>query len=72
MIYDIKLPGLSEKENAEVERILLNLSFQERQCFLLHTINLWSYQQIADAMGISKSTVQKYMERAKKKIQDKR
>ena len=48
--------------------ILLCLSHRERQCYLLHMAEGWSLQEIADELKISKSTVQKYVERAKNKI----
>lgn len=59
---------LSENEKRAIYELLINLSHRERQCYLLHYAEGWSMQQIADELTISKSSVQKFIERAKKKI----
>ncbi len=48
---------------------LLNvLSPRERQCYLLHTVELLSMGKISDQLGVSKSAVQCYIERAREKL----
>lgn len=59
---------LTEKEKKVVYEVLLLLSHRERQCYLLHMAQGWTMQEIADELKITKSSVQKYVERAKKKI----
>lgn len=56
-------------QNEKLRDILLELSHMERLCFLLHTVRLLSHRQIAKELGISKSSVQQYMTRARKKIE---
>lgn len=59
---------LTEEEKRAIYNVLIDLSHRERQCFLLHAALGWSFQSIADELKISKSSVQKYIERAKNKI----
>lgn len=63
-----KRKELTEEQKKLIVNILLCLSHRERQCYLLHMAEGWSLQEIADELKISKSTVQKYVERAKNKI----
>lgn len=58
----------TEEQKKQLFDTLVIMSYQERHCYLFHTVYLYTYQEIADIMKISKSSVQKYMERAKKKI----
>src|SRR5690625_519146 len=75
------LPDINEELRKEREplylsreqrRLLLNLirsfSNRERQCFIMYEAEGLSMQKIADRLGISKETVQTYINRAKKKI----
>lgn len=59
---------LTEKEKRDIYEVLLILSHRERQCYLLHMAQGWSMQEIADELGVTKSSVQKYIERAKNKV----
>lgn len=59
---------LNQEEREAIVDILVELSHRERQCYLLHMANGWSMQEIADELGIKKPTVQKFIERAKNKI----
>ena len=59
---------LTEVEKKAIINILVDLSHRERQCYLMHFANGWSLQEIANELNISKSTVQKYLERSKNKI----
>jgi positive control factor len=63
-----KRKELTEEQKKLIVNILLCLSHRERQCYLLHMAEGWSLQEIADELKLSKSTVQKYVERAKNKI----
>lgn len=59
---------LTDEEKRAIIDILWELSYRERQCYLLHMAQGWSLQEIADELGIAKSTVQQYVDRAKAKI----
>lgn len=59
---------LSEEEKEAVVSFLMKLSPRERQCFILHHAYMMSYSEIAAQLGVGRSTVQKYIERAKSKI----
>lgn len=50
--------------------VLLEFSGRERECYLLHMSQGFSFAQIAKIMGLSRSSVQRYIERAKKKLKD--
>ncbi|GAB3797481.1 sigma-70 family RNA polymerase sigma factor [Virgibacillus kimchii] len=62
---------LTEDEKRAITDILIDLSHQERQCFLLHMAQGWSMQEIAEELKVSKSAVQIYIRRAKEKIKAK-
>lgn len=59
---------LSEDKKQAIFDILVNLSPRERQCFLLHEVYFMTYADIQKELKIGRSTVQKYVERAKNKI----
>lgn len=61
---------LSEKEKESITKVLIELSWRERQCYLLHYANRRTFQEISDELGVTKSAVQKYIERARAKIDD--
>lgn len=63
---------LSEQEKEIMRELLIELSVRERQCYLLHFAQGYSMQMIANELGISKASVQKFIDRAKKKINDKK
>lgn len=50
--------------------ILMELSDRERECYLMHMTKGFSFAQIANFLGVSRSSVQRYIERAKKKIKN--
>lgn len=60
---------LNQDEKQAIMDILIELSHRERQCYLLHMAQGWSFSEIQKEIGISRSTVQKYIERAKEKIE---
>ena len=53
-----------EQALAIVERTLLALPARCRQVFLLRTFHEWSYETIAERLGISKRTVEREMQMA--------
>lgn len=64
---------LSAQQIGEVERLklvdaLLALSDRERTCFLLHMAQGLTLQEISRKLGVSRATVQDYVNRAKCKI----
>lgn len=80
IILDTELfPSLFEEVEPESEMsienkrklldILCRLSARERQCYILNAAYQLSYTQIAVELKISKSTVQKFIERARDKVQ---
>jgi RNA polymerase sigma factor (sigma-70 family) len=64
---------LSAQQIGETERLklvdaLLALSDRERTCFLLHMAQGLTLQEISSKLGVSRATVQDYVNRAKGKI----
>jgi RNA polymerase sigma-70 factor (ECF subfamily) len=53
-----------EQAVATVERTLLKLPVRCRQVFLLRTAHEWSYEAIAQRLGVSKRTVEREMQAA--------
>jgi len=64
-----KQKELTENQKQALFNILMHLSHRERQCYLLHYAEGWSMQDIADELGVTKSSVQKFIERAREKIE---
>lgn len=62
---------LTEEEKKAIYDVLLILSARERQCFIMHNAYMMSMSEISEELGIKKSTVQKYIERAREKIKKK-
>ena len=60
--------ALDDDEKQAIFNVLVDLSPRERQCFLFHTVYFMTYAQISEELKIGRSTVQKYVERAKNKI----
>lgn len=61
---------MTKEEKIIMADILASFSLRERQCFILHVGQKMSMGEIADEIGVSKSTVQIYINRAKKKVKD--
>jgi RNA polymerase sigma factor (sigma-70 family) len=51
-----------------LREVLVQMSWMERHCFVLHTVEKLSFSEIGKVMNVSKSSVQTYIERARKKI----
>ncbi|GIN89131.1 hypothetical protein J22TS1_01820 [Siminovitchia terrae] len=60
---------MTRKEKVILVDILSSFSLRERQCYILHTAHGLSMSEIEEELGIKKPTVQKYIERARKKIE---
>lgn len=61
---------LTDDEKVRIVEVLMELSARERQCYLMHMAQGKSYAQISEVLEISRRTVQQYVERAKKKVQN--
>lgn len=62
--------GLTQEEKELVTNVLIELSWRERQCYLLHYANRRTFQEISDELGVTKSAVQSYMTRARGKVSE--
>lgn len=62
---------LSNEDKELIADILVSLSARERQCYLLHYVNLLSFEDIGVELNISKSAVQSYIKRSRDKIKEK-
>lgn len=60
----------ARKDLESVEQALHDLPEKCRKAFLLHRINAYSYQEIADELGVSVSSVEKYLMRAMKFLRE--
>ncbi|WP_313429639.1 sigma-70 family RNA polymerase sigma factor [Siminovitchia terrae] len=60
---------MTREEKVILTDILSSFSHRERQCYILHTAHGLSMSEIEEELGIKKPTVQKYIERARKKIE---
>lgn len=61
---------MTKEEKIILSDILASFSVRERQCYLLHVAQGLSMGKIAKQMGISKSTVQTHISRAKRKVKE--
>lgn len=62
--------NLSDWERFQIEDALSRLSERERDCYTMAHGECISFQDIADMLGISKGSVEEYIERAQKKISE--
>lgn len=63
--------SLTDEEKRKLVDLLWELSYRERQCYLLHMAYGMSYAEIAKELKLARTTVQKFVERAKAKIRKK-
>ena len=61
---------MTNEEKIILSDILASFSVRERQCYLLHVAQGLSMGKIAEQMGVSKSTVQTHIARAKQKVKE--
>lgn len=59
---------VSESQKVELVRILMRMSARERQCYLLHTAYGLSFAEIGKELRLSRTAVQKNVERARSKV----
>lgn len=59
---------ITDEERDAVLIMLMSLTPRERECFVLHHAYMLTQYDIAKELGIGRTSVQKYLERAKKKI----
>lgn len=71
-IYDINTKEIymTEEEKKKVAEIFISWSHKERYCYIAHEVERKSFQEIADEMNLSKSTIQSYISRARKKVEN--
>jgi len=62
--------NMTDHQKKALYDILIELSWREKYCWLFHTAYMYSFRDIAEMMKISRSSVQTYIERARKKIAD--
>lgn len=62
---------MTREEKVILADILSSFSLRERQCYILHEAQKMSMSAIADELGLSKGTVQGYIEKARKKVRSK-
>lgn len=62
---------MTKDEKIIMGDIIKTLSARERQCYFLHVGHKKSFREIANELGISRSTVQTHITRAKNKVENK-
>ncbi|MGR6896980.1 sigma factor-like helix-turn-helix DNA-binding protein [Rummeliibacillus sp. BSL5] len=69
-LYDINSKQLymSQDEKKRLAKIFASWSHKERICYVKHVVEQKSFQQIANELKLSKSTVQTNINRAKSKV----
>lgn len=60
---------LTDDERQRIEWAMEDLTMRERQCFMLHVMDGMSYGAIAAELHLGRSTVQDYIENARRKIE---
>jgi len=71
-VYDINTKELhmTSTEKKQLAKIYSMWSHRERLCYIAHTVEQKSFQQIADELKVSKGTVQSYIQRARSKVKE--
>lgn len=62
--------NLSDWERFQIEDALSRLSERERDCYVMAHGECFSFGEIANMLGLSKGSVEEYVERAQKKISE--
>lgn len=60
---------LTNEDKHKIIDILVSLSNRERACFLMHMTKGLTYADIAFKLDVSRTSVQKFVERARNKVQ---
>lgn len=61
---------MDREQRRTLIQLFRSFSDRERQCYVMYEAEQMSMQQIADRLNISKGTVQMYIKRARKKVND--
>lgn len=61
---------LTKEQRFRIQDAMSTLSDRERQCFMMYHVDGMSEYDIALELHVGRSTVQKFLERAKEKIED--
>lgn len=61
---------MTSEQKEDLLHLLNRFSERERQCFIMYEAEQLTMQQIADELGISKATVQSYINRARTKVKE--
>lgn len=59
---------IQEEEKEKIQFVLSELTKRQLTCYLLHVAHTRSYEEIAEELGIKKSSVQDHIERAREKV----
>lgn len=70
-LKEIENKTLTNDDKELIADILIALSERERECYLLHHVNLLTFEEIARELKLSRGAVQSYIERARRKIKEK-
>lgn len=62
--------NLTDWQRFQIEDALSRLSERERECYVLAHGECFPFSDIADMLGISKGSVEEYIERAQRKISE--
>ena len=68
-INDRKLE-IETEQKIMLTDLFVSMSHRERECFILHCGHGMSMGNIAQKIGVSKATVQSYINRARKKVEE--
>lgn len=61
---------MDREQRQALIQLFRNFSDRERQCYVMYEAEQLSMGKIADRLGITKATVQSYIRRARKKVED--
>jgi len=66
---DTTIRELPEPDRKRINEVMHDLTDRERECFVLHHVDGMTFEEIGMELHIGRSTVQKYIERAREKIE---
>ncbi|OXM17333.1 sigma factor-like helix-turn-helix DNA-binding protein [Paenibacillus herberti] len=61
---------LTDDERFRIEEAMRDLSQRERQCYMLNVVDGMTFEEISRELHVGRSSVQKYIERAREKIEN--
>ncbi|GGB26728.1 positive control factor [Lentibacillus populi] len=61
---------MGQDQRQELLKLFRNFSDRERQCYIMYEAEQLSMSKIALKLGLSKATVQSYINRARKKVEE--